>query len=218
MKRFLENWLTKKLTTPDLKKFLKKHKSSAKTLVVNCKDSPYQVFFKNRTTVNHYKAKGVDKIVDYYRLPFKDESFEIILCTGLLEHLKEPEAALKEMKRVLKPKGKILLSASSAFSVHDAPEDYFHFTPYGLEYLLQKQNWKEIEVTGSCSTMKTMAILTQRIAFQSKMWIPIRILFFLTAKILPYFQWFIREEYGDIRHEVPVEALLSSNVHAFAVK
>lgn len=218
MKKKLEDWLTKKLTTPDLERFLRQHKTDARALVVNCKDSPYQIYFKNRYRVNHKDESGVDEVVDYYHMPFEDESYEVILCTGLLEHLAEPEDALKEMKRILKPGGKILLGASSAFSVHDAPHDYFHFTPYGLEYLLEKQNWKHVEVRGSCGTMKTMGILLQRIAFQSKSILPFRILMFLTAKILPAFQFFIREEYGDIRHEVPVDHLLSSNVHGVAIK
>ncbi len=215
MKKALENWLTKKLTTPDLDRFLKKHKSDAKTLVVNCNDSPYQHYFKNRVTVDDKGERGAQK-VDYYNMPFEDEAFEVVLCTGLLEHLEEPAEALKEMKRVLKKGGRIFIGASSAFSIHDAPHDFFHFTPYGLEYILKKQGWQNIEVKGSCSTMKTIGILLQRIAFQTKTWIPIRAMIFLIAKVIPYTQVFIGKEYGDIRHDVRVEHLLSSNVHASA--
>ncbi len=217
MKKAFENWLTKKLTTPDLNGFLKAHKTDEKALVVNCNDSPFQHYFKNRIQVDDKGERGAQK-VDYYDMPFKDESFEIVLCTGLLEHLKEPEKALKEMKRVLKSGGKVLIGASSAFSIHDAPHDYFHFTPYGLEYLLKKQGWNQVQVKGSCNTMKTIGILLQRIAFQTKTWMPIRALIFLTAKIIPHLQIFIGKEYGDIRHEVEVQNLLSSNVHASAEK
>ena len=42
---------------------------------------------------------------DAYRLPFEDKSFEAVLMFDLLEHLEEPLEALREVKRVLKPKG-----------------------------------------------------------------------------------------------------------------
>jgi ubiquinone/menaquinone biosynthesis C-methylase UbiE len=37
-----------------------------------------------------------------YDLPYKTNSFDVVLCTEVLEHLKEPEKALKELKRVSK--------------------------------------------------------------------------------------------------------------------
>ncbi|OGV89162.1 hypothetical protein A2Z41_02375 [Microgenomates group bacterium RBG_19FT_COMBO_39_10] len=40
-----------------------------------------------------------------YQLPFKDESFEAVLIFDLLEHLEDPQKALHEVYRVLKPEG-----------------------------------------------------------------------------------------------------------------
>ena len=37
---------------------------------------------------------------DVYRLPFKDESFDVVFCLEVLEHLKNPERALDELCRV----------------------------------------------------------------------------------------------------------------------
>jgi 2-polyprenyl-3-methyl-5-hydroxy-6-metoxy-1,4-benzoquinol methylase len=37
-----------------------------------------------------------------YDLPYKDNEFDLVLCTEVLEHLEEPEKALKELKRVAK--------------------------------------------------------------------------------------------------------------------
>ncbi|MGN0366667.1 MAG: class I SAM-dependent methyltransferase [Suilimivivens sp.] len=37
---------------------------------------------------------------DIYQLPFCDNTFDIVLCTEVLEHLNEPERALSEMARV----------------------------------------------------------------------------------------------------------------------
>lgn len=39
---------------------------------------------------------------DITRMPFCDHSFDIVICTEVLEHLEKPGAALKELKRVAK--------------------------------------------------------------------------------------------------------------------
>jgi SAM-dependent methyltransferase len=44
------------------------------------------------------------------KLPLNNESFEIVLCSEVLEHIKEDTAALKEISRVLKPGGTLVLS------------------------------------------------------------------------------------------------------------
>lgn len=39
---------------------------------------------------------------DIYKLPYKDNSFDVIICTEVLEHLDRPDEALTELKRVTK--------------------------------------------------------------------------------------------------------------------
>lgn len=46
-------------------------------------------------------------------LPFPDNSFDLITCSEVLEHIRNPERALREMRRVLKPSGLLLLSTPS---------------------------------------------------------------------------------------------------------
>lgn len=209
-------WLTKKLTRSDLKRLFEENKSDKKTLILHCSDAPFQDFFPNRVKAADNEHEGADVIVDYYNLPFKEEEFEIVMCTGLLEHTKEPYKLLQEIKRVLKPGGCLLASASFVFPIHDAPKDYFHFTPYGLKYLLR--DWSKTEIKGSCNTMKTMGILLQRICYQSKIFFPLKGILFLIAKIIPLFQIFIGQEYGDITKKTKIDSILSSNIQVKAIK
>lgn len=46
---------------------------------------------------------------DFYELPFKDSAFGYVTAIEVLEHLEKPENALKELRRVLKDNGKILI-------------------------------------------------------------------------------------------------------------
>jgi predicted SAM-dependent methyltransferase len=53
------------------------------------------------------KSRGVNTLGDILRLPFKDDSFEVIHCVHVLEHLTRDRhlPALQEFLRVLKPNG-----------------------------------------------------------------------------------------------------------------
>jgi SAM-dependent methyltransferase len=44
---------------------------------------------------------------DVYQLPFAPESFDAAFCHALLQHLSEPDAALRELRRVIRPGGLI---------------------------------------------------------------------------------------------------------------
>src|SRR5262249_4184539 len=59
-------------------------------------------------------AKSKDKTTHYlqgeaYHLPFHDRSFDAVLCVGVLQSLQFANEAVFEMKRVLKPKGYLVL-------------------------------------------------------------------------------------------------------------
>lgn len=61
-------------------------------------------------TINRYKVPVTLKLGDAQRLDFPDESFDLVIYEEMLEHLDLPLAALQEVRRVLRPGGKIILS------------------------------------------------------------------------------------------------------------
>lgn len=58
-----------------------------------------------------------------------------VICIEVLEHVKHPHMAVKELLRVLKPGGVIIGSTPFLLGIHDHPMDYFRFTRYGLRLL-----------------------------------------------------------------------------------
>lgn len=48
-------------------------------------------------------------------LPFEDASADYVLCLEVMEHLENPTYFLAEVKRVLKPRGKLVLSVPNAY-------------------------------------------------------------------------------------------------------
>jgi SAM-dependent methyltransferase len=84
-----------------------------------------------------WNYSNLDAVCDLTALPFPDRCFDAVLNVVTLEHIREPAAALREMARILRPGARLLLIVPFEWEVHQDPHDYFRFTKYGLEYLLQ---------------------------------------------------------------------------------
>lgn len=69
-------------------------------------------------TRRHAAAAGVDERVtlqlgDVHRLPFDDESFDVVVANGVLPWVSQPEAALREMARVTRAGGYVAVTANN---------------------------------------------------------------------------------------------------------
>lgn len=80
----------------------------------------------------------VGTIGDIHALPFKTGAFDAVINIQVLEHLQEPGQAIKEMARVLKPGGQLVLTTVMDWEIHQHPNDFFRFTRFGLTYLFDK--------------------------------------------------------------------------------
>lgn len=80
---------------------------------------------------------NLDVICNLAHLPFATNSFDAVVCTQVLEHITEPCQVLKEINRVLKSGGQLFLSAPQSWHQHQKPYDYYRYTSFGLQYLLE---------------------------------------------------------------------------------
>lgn len=74
-----------------------------------------------------YKSNP-DICLDAQKLPLESDKFDCVLCSELIEHLREPHLALAEIFRVLKPGGLLLLSSPFLYPIHADPHDYGRYT------------------------------------------------------------------------------------------
>jgi len=61
--------------------------------------------------------------------------FGTIFCLSVLEHCAEPFKMSHNLTRLLKPGGKVLVSAPFSWKFHDYPSDYWRFTHEGIKIL-----------------------------------------------------------------------------------
>jgi SAM-dependent methyltransferase len=88
----------------------------------------------------------LDVLADLTALPFREGAFQAAINVVTLEHLREPARALAEIARTLERGGRLLLAAPHEWEVHQAPHDFFRYTRYGLQYLLEKAGFEAIEI------------------------------------------------------------------------
>ena len=79
-------------------------------------------------------------------IPFKDGSFDSVLCTEVLEHLPDPDKAISEIKRVLRKDGYLYVTVPQTWGLHYEPDDYWRFTQYGIAYLLKRGGFTVVEM------------------------------------------------------------------------
>jgi SAM-dependent methyltransferase len=83
---------------------------------------------------SNHKNPHLDYICDLNQpLPFKNEEFDTIILSDVLEHIKYPEKLWAEMTRILTSGGKIILNVPFFYKLHEIPHDYFRYTQYALE-------------------------------------------------------------------------------------
>ena len=215
-------WLMGKLSQGDIERFCKANKTgpNEKVLIVHSDDMAYEYYFPNREKANVRNGEDIDIKSDkeYQNIQSPDNVYDVVVCTGLLEHVPDPTATLKELKRVLKSGGKLLVSASASFSTHSAPDNYFHATLFGMKKWLDDASFDIKNITPSSRPFRTIGILLQRICYQTDMSMFFKFFIFLCAKIVPFFDMFIKKDYGNIQKSYEIQSSLYSNVQVVAVK
>lgn len=139
-------------------------KLPAETLVldVGAGSCPYRKFFEHC----QYKAQDftqlqpdqlrhggygqIDYVCDAADIPVDANTFDAVICTEMLEHVAEPVKVLDEFGRILKPGGKLFLTAPLGSGLHQEPHHYYGgYTPYWYRRFLPGAGFGDVQITAN---------------------------------------------------------------------
>jgi SAM-dependent methyltransferase len=95
-----------------------------------------------------WDTSSIDIVSDIISIPEKDNSFDVIFCTEVFEHIPDPILAIKEFYRLLRPGGKLIITAPFISLTHFAPYHYSSgFNKYFYEWHLTRNGFDINEIT-----------------------------------------------------------------------
>lgn len=123
--------------------------------------------------VESWTYGSTDYVCDIVDIPACSDSFDVVLCTEVLEHLPDPVAAIAELTRVLRPGGLLLLTAPFCSFTHFSP--YFFSTGFSRNWYskhLEGLGFRCVEMTPNGNYFEYLAQEIRRLPEMSKSYSP----------------------------------------------
>lgn len=191
------NWLAYQTNDYFLEKYTPYYKGTIYDLGAG--ESPYKDFFLQHGDqyiavdwAGSYHATKADIVANLNEpLPIESEVADTVVSLAVLEHLCEPQTMLNEAFRIFKPNGVIVLQVPWQWWVHEAPHDFFRYTPYGLKYLFEKAGFVDVVVEPK-SGLFTMWVLKMNYFTQRFICGPSWLRWGMTVMFLPF--WYLSQK------------------------
>lgn len=147
------NWLAHKINNNSIVKNI--NLLNGVVVDLGCGISPYKTDILNHAekymSVDWHNSQHDQSNVDIFAdlsktLPIENNIADAVVSFQVMEHLPEPDFFLSECFRILKNEGCLFITVPFMWHVHEEPHDYFRYTRYGLEYLLKKNGFVDINI------------------------------------------------------------------------
>lgn len=160
----------------DYNSHISKHLDSISQLLQNsyhldlgCGELPFSQFYKKNNIlfesadIVQNLSNTVDHILPktWSSLPFKTSSYSSTAMFDVIEHLPDDLLALKEVHRILKPNGYLILTIPFLYRLHEFPYDYRRYTYTGILKLLDDCNFAPIFVHPIGSPSSVIRIMSR---------------------------------------------------------
>lgn len=140
----LRPWHWQWVTVRDLHRNLRANLApvAGRVLDVGCGTKPYLPWFKSIPPpvivgIDIEPGPGVNVVIEEARpWPFPKGSFDMVLCTQVLEHASDVAFVLAEIHRVLAPGGHLVITVPFLYFEHGAPRDFRRFSRHETKRLL----------------------------------------------------------------------------------
>ncbi len=128
--------------------------AKGKLLDVGCGEKPFLYVFKDKIKkyvgIDVPSTSHLNKEIDVFssgtQIAFKNGSFDTIITTSVLEHVKEPQKMFYEMYRVLKKNSYLIITTPCQYGLHEQPYDFFRYTKYSLRLMAENSGFKVVYI------------------------------------------------------------------------
>jgi SAM-dependent methyltransferase len=134
-----------------------------RVLDVGCGVKPYYPYFASADAYVGVDVGGnpnADLEGSVEALPVEDGAYDVVLCLQVLEHVDDPDRAVRELHRVTRPGGRVLASTHGTQVYHPHPGDHWRWTHTGLERLFARNgDWRSVRVVPGAGTAACLGML-----------------------------------------------------------
>lgn len=106
----------------------------------------YKPHFERTIGIEHpdtdFPKENIDIFCTADAVPLENGIADVILCTEVLHDIAEPDTVLREINRLLKPGGILILTTPFLVPVVDGKIDHYRYTRNGLTYIIHKSGMK----------------------------------------------------------------------------
>jgi len=170
---------------------------------IGCGEQPYRSLVQKlgATYVGYDIAQNRKGTVEHLGpitdIPAEDASYDLVLCSEVLEHTVDPGRAIEELARILNPGGRLILTTPFAYPLHEEPYDFFRLTPNaicilaercGLHRLKFEQTGNELEVIATvwCNLWSRLEVIPPpaRRIISAAMRLPVNVAVTMASRVL----------------------------------
>lgn len=129
-----------------------------------CGSKPYKNLFNVekyvgvdiKSEAHSHEKEPIDVYYNGKSLPFRNEQFDSVFSSEVLEHVFDIHNTLLEINRVMKINGKALFTIPFVWDEHEIPYDFGRYTEYGIRHIFNKAGFELISVEKSTHFMETL--------------------------------------------------------------
>lgn len=143
------------------------HHVKGRVMDLGCGSKPYRNLFSCDEYIgvdfenpgHPHLNEQIDVFYDGKNLPFENESFDVVFCSEVFEHVFNLPELLKEINRVLKRGGKLIFTCPFAFPEHEQPNDFARYTSFAIADLMTNNGYSIDTYNKSGNTVEAIGQL-----------------------------------------------------------
>ncbi len=139
-----------------------------RVLDIGCGSKPYERLFSNaneyigvdvNVSGHDHSESRIDIYYDGSSLPFEESVFDSVVSFEVIEHVVDTKGHIREINRVLKVDGTLLLSVPFAWLEHEVPYDFRRYTSFGISRLLQTNGFEVVTLVKTTTHVQAVCQL-----------------------------------------------------------